>query len=288
MANIKDLKKRIKSTKASLKITTAMKLVAAAKLARAQEAITSSRPYADELDQTMKSMVALSENYTHRYLEQNSSPFNLLLVVSSDKGLCGGYNAQLVKSVKKFLKDKDLSKWAIYIIGKKGKELLKSYPIKKVYTSKGLQFSFDELKDISFEFGSLFSSGEFGEVHLAYNKFQSAISFESKVKKLLPMSLEKEEKNALKEKFPFDYKYDVSPEELLDGMVPKTLTTNLFVSYLDAIASEHGSRMSAMDSASKNCSELIRSLTLTMNKLRQAAITTELIEVVSGAETLNG
>jgi F-type H+-transporting ATPase subunit gamma len=130
--------------------------------------------------------------------------------------------------------------------------------------------------------------GEVGTVKVAYNQFNSAISFTSKVKQLLPMSLDNEEKKVLEEKFPFDFKYDPSPRSILDTLIPEAFSTTLYTCLLDGIASEHGSRMAAMDNAVTNCKEAIRSQTLKMNKLRQAAITTELIEVVSGAESLNG
>ena len=287
MANIKDLKKKIRSTQSTSKITTAMKLVSAAKLNKAQQAISGSRPYANELDNTIKTISALVRDYDHPYFNKSNNPKSLILVISSDKGLCGGYNAQLTKKVENFIKGNE-DNFKLYFIGKKVKELLKS----KVSHGKKITFektepSFSEFNSIVEELAHLFNSGEFGKIFVAYNSFNSAISFTSKVQQVLPMELDPTEKLKLNEKFPFDFKYEPAPSVILDTLVPQALVSTVWTAQLDALASEHGSRMAAMDNASKNCKELIRNLTLKMNKLRQAGITTELIEVVSGAESLN-
>jgi F-type H+-transporting ATPase subunit gamma len=288
MANIKDLKKKIKSTKGTLKITSAMKLVSAAKLAKAQQAIVSSRPYANELETTIKTISALAENYTHEYLEEKDSNHEVLLVISSNKGLCGGYNSLLAKEVRKYLAntDKDVK---VYFIGKKVREIIQ----KEVNFGKDYQFeksdpTFLELEGVGKELAQMFKSGEVGTVKVAYNQFNTSISFTPMVKQLLPISMNVEEKMELEEKFPFDFKYEPAPSEILNTLIPETFSTTLYTCLLDGVAAEHGSRMAAMDNAVTNCKEAIRAQTLKMNKLRQAAITTELIEVVSGAESLNG
>ncbi|MCB9060554.1 MAG: ATP synthase F1 subunit gamma [Halobacteriovoraceae bacterium] len=289
MANIKELKKKIKSTKGTLKITMAMKLVSGAKLNRAQHAITSSRPYANELEDLIKTVSALVQNYRHDYLEENEeNKRSALLVVSSDKGLCGSYNSGLIKKVKAFINEID-EDFKVYFIGKKAKDILgKDVNTGKYFTFEKNEASFLEIQKVGQELGNLFKTGEFGKVYVAYNIFHSAISFESTVKKILPMTVNLDEKIKLKEKFPFDFKYEPNPKTILDHLIPETFISTLWTCVLDARAAEHGSRMTAMDSASGNCKEAIRTLTLKMNKLRQAAITTELIEVVSGAESLNG
>lgn len=289
MANIKDLKKKIKSTKSTLKITTAMKLVSAAKLARAQQNITSSRPYADELNDTIKTVSTLAEDYTHPYLTETDNEYAALLVVTSNKGLCGGYNSQLVKRVRRFLEENGKDKFKVFFIGKKGYEVLgKEVNLGELFTFDKADPSFFDLQEVGEELATLFATKEIGKVYMAYNHFKSAIAFDSRVDQVLPMALPESEKQKLEEEFPFDFKYDCDPVEMLDALIPEVLTSTLFTNMLDAIASEHGSRMAAMDSATSNCKEAIRSLTLHMNKLRQAAITTELIEVVSGAESLKG
>jgi len=288
MANIKDLKSKIKSTKGTLKITSAMKLVSAAKLARAQMAITGSRPYANELESSLKTISALVQNYSHPYLEDNNSKQCILLVVSSNKGLCAGFNSQIIKEARKWLAKTDFDP-KVYFIGKKALDVL----AKEVNLGKKFEFSkadptFLEISKVGEELAHLFSTGEVGKVFVAYNVFNSAISFTPTIKQLLPMTLDEQTKAAVKDEFPFDFKYEPGPEKILDDLIPQAFTTMLYTSVLDATAAEHGSRMSSMDSASSNCKDAIKSLTIKMNKLRQAAITTELIEVVSGAESLKG
>lgn len=287
MANIKELKKKIKSTKGTLKITQAMKLVSAAKLNKAQQAIQTTRPYAGELEETIKTVSALVENYEHEYLKENDSNKAALLVFSANKGLCGGYNSQLAKKVRLFLAETDLDV-KVYFIGKKVRDLVKNEVNEgKFYTFEKQDATFLEIQEVGKELAELFKTGEIGKVLVAYNVFESAIAFTPTVSQLLPMSLDADVKAELQEKFPFDFKYDPNPKEILDTLIPESFSTSLWTAQLDANAAEHGSRMSAMDAAVRNCKEAIRSQTLTMNKLRQAAITTELIEVVSGAESLN-
>jgi len=287
MANIKELKKKIKSTKGTLKITQAMKLVSAAKLNKAQQAIQTTRPYAGELEETIKTVSALVEKYEHEYLKENDSNKAALLVFSANKGLCGGYNSQLAKKVRLFLAETDLDV-KVYFIGKKVRDLVKNEVNEgKFYTFEKQDATFLEIQEVGKELAELFKTGEIGKVLVAYNIFESAIAFTPAVSQLLPMSLDEQVKADLQEKFPFDFKYDPNPKEILDTLIPESFSTSLWTAQLDANAAEHGSRMSAMDAAVRNCKDAIRSQTLTMNKLRQAAITTELIEVVSGAESLN-
>ncbi len=290
MANIKDLKKKIKSTKSTLKTTMAMKLVSAAKLAKAQERITNLKPYAKELEGTIKTVSALATNYSHTFLKENEDNKQAyLLVISADKGLCGGYNSGLAKKVKLFIAENPNTSFKIFYIGKKVRDLIQDdYNSDKTFTFAKNEASFDEIRKVADELSLAFSQGEVGKVYVAYNVFNSAISFTPTVNKVLPMGLNKEEIETLKEEFPFDFKYEPSPESILNTLVPEVYINTVYTALLDAVAAEHGSRMAAMENATKNSKEMIRKLTLKMNKLRQAAITTELIEVVSGAESLNG
>lgn len=288
MANIKDLKKKIKSTKGTLKITSAMKLVSAAKLNRAQTAITNARPYANELEETIKVVSALVRDYDHNYLKENSSQKDLLLVISANKGLCGGYNSQLAKAVKAFAQESN-NELEVHFIGKKVREVVKTeIESAGTFEFEGGEPTFDELQKVAQEFSAKFESGEIGKVYVAYNVFKSAISFIPTVKQVLPITLDASIEEELKAKYPFDFKYEPSPDAILDTLIPEAYISTVYTCLLDAIAAEHGSRMAAMDSAVSNCEDQIKTLTLKMNKLRQAAITTELIEVVSGAESLKG
>lgn len=290
MANIKDLKKRIKSTKGTFKITKAMKLVSAAKLNKAQIRILGMRPYATELEQTVRTVSALNKDYSSMYFRENpENRQSIVLVISSDKGLCGSYNSSVTKAVRRLAKEKKDEQLKFVFIGKKTRDLVhKEVNAGKTFTFAKQDATFEEVRKVADELATLFTTGEVGKVYVLYNSFLSAIAFETKMKQLLPLVVTDEEKETLAAKFPYDYKYEPSAGSILDTLVPEVFVTSVYTALLDAVASEHGARMSAMENASKNCKEMIRKLSLKMNKLRQAKITTELAEVVSGAESLNG
>lgn len=289
MANIKDLKKKIKSTKGTFKITKAMKLVSAAKLNKAQLRILGLRPYSQELEGTVRTVSALAQDYMNEYFLPKDNNKAIVLVISSDKGLCGGYNSSLAKATRRFVsehKDEDLK---FVWIGKKVRDLIqKEVNSGKTYTFAKQDPTYEEVRKIADEIGHMFMTGEVGKVYVAYNSFISAIAFDSNVRQILPMQVSETVKEEIKSKYPYDFKYEPSAGQILDTLVPEVYLTTVYTCVLDAIASEHGSRMNAMENASKNSKEVIKKLSLKMNKLRQAKITTELIEVVSGAESLNG
>lgn len=289
MANIKELKKKIKSTKGTFKITKAMKLVSASKLNKAQIRILGLRPYSTELEETVRTVSALAVNYTNEYFTPKENNKAVVLVISSDKGLCGGYNSSLAKTVRRFTaehKDEDLK---FFYIGKKVRDLIqKEVNSGKTFTFAKADPTYEEVRKVADELGAMFIGGEVGKVYVAYNSFISAIAFDSKVRQLLPMQVSASDKLTIKSKYPYDFKYEPSADQILDTLVPEVYLTTVYTCVLDAIASEHGSRMNAMENASKNSKEVIKKLSLKMNKMRQAKITTELIEVVSGAESLNG
>lgn len=289
MANIKDLKKRIKSTKSTLKITSAMKLVSAAKLSKAQGRIQGFKPYSNELEKTVRVASTLAQDFSHEFLNETGNKNAAVLVVSSEKGLCGGYNSQLLKKLKAFMSDNSDMNLKFYFIGKKVRELLAREGVQgeKTFTFESSDPTFEEVKKLAGELSNQFVTDQVGKVYIAYNSFISAIEFESNVSQVLPMTLSEEEKEKLVEEFPIDFKYEPSAEEILNKLIPEVFSTSVFTNILDAIAAEHGSRMTAMDNATNNSKDMIRNLTLTANKLRQAAITTELTEIVSGAESLN-
>jgi F-type H+-transporting ATPase subunit gamma len=289
MANIKELKKKIKSTKGTFKITKAMKLVSASKLNKAQARILGLRPYSTELEETVRTVAALATDYTNTYFTQRDNKQSVVLVISSDKGLAGGYNSQLAKTVRRFLNETQGEDLKFFWIGKKVRDLLqKEVNSGKTFTFAKAEPTYEEVRKVADELGQMFMSGEVGKVYVAYNSFISAIAFDSKVRQLLPMQVSAHDKETIKTKYPYDFKYEPGAAEILDTLVPEVYLTTVYTCVLDAIASEHGSRMNAMENASKNSKEVIKKLSLKMNKMRQARITTELIEVVSGAESLNG
>ena len=289
MANIKDLKKKIKSTKGTFKITRAMKLVSAAKLNKAQMRILGLRPYSTELEGTVRTVSALAQDYTNEYFLPKNNKQSVVLVISSDKGLCGGYNSTLAKTIRKFSNEHEDEDLKFLWIGKKVRDLIsKEVNSGKTFTFAKVDPTYEEVRKLAEEIGSMFMTGEVGKVYVAYNSFISAIAFESTMRQLLPMQVSEKMKEEIKVSYPYDFKYDPSAKEILDTLVPEVYLTTVYTCILDAIAAEHGSRMNAMENASKNSKEVIKKLSLKMNKLRQARITTELIEVVSGAESLNG
>ncbi len=223
MANIKELKKKIKSTKSTLKITQAMKLVSAAKLAKAQHNILNSRPYARELEETIKVVSALAQGYDHEYLHEKSSKQSIVLVISSDKGLCGSYNSQLTKKVKRFLEETSEDVKVIFI-GKKVRDLLPTATTNKgkTFTFSKAEPTFMEMEHIGVELGEMFTNGEVGKVYVAYNIFHSALAFTPEVKQLLPMTLDSSAKDELREKFPFDFR----PKS--NGNFKYTYSSNLY------------------------------------------------------------
>jgi F-type H+-transporting ATPase subunit gamma len=289
MANIKDLKKKIKSTKGTFKITKAMKLVSASKLNKAQVRILGLRPYSSELEETVRTVSALATDYTNDYFTPKENNKAVVLVISSDKGLCGGYNSSLAKTVRRFTAENQDEDLKFFFIGKKVRDLIqKEVNSGKTFTFAKADPTYEEVRKIADELGAMFVTGEVGKIYVAYNSFISAIAFDSKVRQLLPMQVSSSAKEEIKSRYPYDFKYEPSAEQILDTLVPEVYLTTVYTCVLDAIASEHGSRMNAMENASKNCKEMIKKLSLKMNKMRQARITTELIEVVSGAESLNG
>lgn len=289
MANIKDLKKKIKSTKGTLKITKAMKLVSASKLNKAQARILGLRPYSSELEVTVRTVSALAQNYRNQYFQEKENNQSVVLVVSSDKGLAGGYNSSLAKTVRRFVAESKGEDLKFFWIGKKVRDLIaREVNSGKTFTFSKNEPTYEEVRKIAEELGQMFLTGEVGKVYVAYNSFISAIAFDSQVRQLLPMQVSAHDQETIKGKYPYDFKYEPSAEQILDTLVPEVYLTTVYTCVLDAIASEHGSRMNAMENASKNCKEMVKKLSLKMNKMRQAKITTELIEVVSGAESLNG
>ena len=207
-------------------------------------------------------------------------------MVTANKGLCGGYNSQLVKKVRHFLAESNLS-FKVFFVGKKGRDILqKQVNYGDFFSFSSLTPEFNEIKKMAETLCKFFETKEVGSIYMAYNEFHSAISFTPTVKKILPMALNPSLKEEYRLKYPFDFKYEPRAKDILEQIIPEAYVSSIHMGILSALAAEHGSRMSAMDNATRNSKEIIRNLTLKMNKLRQASITTELIEVISGAETL--
>ncbi len=298
MASLKDIRKRIGSVKNTQKITRAMKMVAAARLRKAQDAITAARPYSVALTQVVRDLAEHAGRDAHPLLAERAGERILLIVMTSDKGLAGGFNAQLNRKVSELLKgewvDKDVK---VQVIGRKGNDYIKRRFEDSIDSFKNAPTSVTVLevaREISNEAIDAFLGDKVDKVVILYNEFVSAMTQNVTLAQLLPVEPEEAEpsdsdtasENAGGNSG--DFLYEPSKQELLEHLVPLAVQNSVFKSCLESIASEQGSRMSAMDSATNNAGDMISKLTLVYNRARQAAITTELTEIVSGAESLKG
>ncbi|MFN8944048.1 MAG: ATP synthase F1 subunit gamma [Pseudobdellovibrionaceae bacterium] len=293
MASLKDIRIRIDSTKNTQQITKAMKLVSTAKLRKAQNNVVNMRPYALALREVIAD-IATTEKVTHPLMEQRKSVQRILLVVlGSDRGLCGGFNAGINKYVENFMKSdaKNFEKVDYLFVGRRVYDYFQRRGVSPIDYISRLD------KDISYELAAKVSSrimkgylaADYDEVRIVHNEFKSAISQIVRSEKILPIDIElssftsKTEKNA---GFAKDLIYEPSPEEMIEQLLVKHFDLQVYRTMSESVASEHGARMTAMENASNNAKAMIESLTLTYNKLRQEKITTELIEITSGAEAL--
>jgi len=289
---LKEVRNRIKSVQSTQQITKAMKMVSAAKLRRAQDAITQMRPYAKKLQETLSNIVSNSDGDVKIALaETRPVEKALIIVVTSDRGLCGGYNSNLIKLAKQTINDKYAAQHAkgnvqVLPIGKKGYEHFTKGGFKVVdkYWDIFTGLSFDKVQAAAKFAMDAFVNKEVDAVELIYSEFKNAATQRFVAEPFLPV--QKVEKAAGQKNA--DFIFEPGKDILIAELMPKILNTQLFKATLDANASEHGARMTAMDKASDNANELLKSLKISYNRARQAAITTELTEIVSGAAALNG
>ncbi len=288
MASLRDIRKRIKSVKSTRQITKAMKMVSAAKLRKAQEAIMAARPYAQTLEALINELVSRVEpgSVSHPLLAERPVKKSEVILVTSDRGLAGGFNANVSKAAWRYLKDEGskLEQSHITTVGKKGGDFLRArgFSVRKDWAGAIARISYATASEIAAEAAKRFLDGEVDAVYLGYNEFVSAISQKVTFVRLLPFETSKKKSDGVL----VDYKYEPNPQAVLDALVPQALNTRIFRALLESAASEHGARMSAMENATKNAGEMISRLTLFYNRTRQAAITKELMEIVSGAEAL--
>ena len=287
MPSLKDIKKRIGSVKNTQQITKAMKMVSAAKLRRAQDAVVAARPYADKMLDVLSNLAAREETGVHPLLQERGKGKALVVLMTADRGLCGGFNTNISKTAERFIRENEegYEGYDILIVGRKGNEYLKSRlgdQITKVHEHVTGSVDFALASVIGEEAVEPFVEGTYDAVFLVYNAFQSAIAQDLTVRQILPIV----PKEIDEEKYSAEYLYEPSRGEVLEQILPKHINVQIFRALLESVASEHGARMTAMDSASKNASEMIGKLTLQYNRARQAAITTELMEIISGAESI--
>ena len=286
MPSLKSIKKRIGSVKNTRQITKAMKMVSAAKLRRAQENVVAARPYAKKLGEVLGRLAQSQETDTHPLLETRPAEKALLILVTSDRGLCGGFNANISKAAERFIREKNetFAEIEILTVGRKGYEFLRNrQKIRKNYTGVFANLNYQTAALLGQEVIDGYLKEEYDHVFLLYNAFRSVMSQDITLEQLLPVAPAAAAETT---ELPPIYIYEPAKEALLDDLLPKNVEVQIFKALLESNAAEHGARMTAMDSASKNADEMIGKLTLQYNRARQAAITTELIEIISGAESL--
>jgi F-type H+-transporting ATPase subunit gamma len=289
MANLRAIRKRISSVKSTQQITRAMKMVSAAKLRRAQDGINAARPYARKMREVVTAVAGRAGSDAHPLLTAREAKKLALLLVTSDRGLCGSFNSGLSRAVYRFLNEHRgaYEEITLFVVGRKGRDFFRrrEIPIRKEYLGVLGSVSRHHAETIANDLVGGFLAGEFDEVQIAFNEFRSAISQVVRFEKMFPIALESSGKTGGDD---IDYLYEPSREEILATLLPKYVQTQILRVLLESVAGEHGARMTAMDSATNNSVDMISRLTLKMNRARQATITTELIEIVSGAEALKG
>lgn len=291
MANLKEIRNRIASIGSTMQITSAMKMVSAAKLKRAQDAVTKLRPYAGKLKEILGNLSAVADASENKLAKLNDSKSILIVGISSNRGLCGGFNNNIIKKVQHLIaSDYQAFDVKVLCLGKKVKDVMKKTPNYFINDELAtledifLDLTFDRTALIATQLMSLYEQQQFSKIVIVYNSFINAASQSIEVEQFLPLINPIPEKNSNT----IDYLFEPNKQQLVSVLIPKSLKIQLFKSLLDSNASEHGARMTAMHKATDNAKDLQKNLKLTYNKARQAAITNEILEIVGGAEALNG
>ena len=287
MANLKEIRNRITSIKSTMQITSAMKMVSAAKLKKAQDAIVAMRPYSSKLTELLQNLSAtLDSDAGGAYSEQREVSKVLLVVVTSNRGLCGGFNSSITKEVVKTIKEKYVNTSVdIFSIGKKGADILsKGHNLVATRNDLYDDLTFDNTAAVAEKLMGMYVDGTYDRIEIIYNQFKNAATQIPQVEQFLPIKPIEGGDAAVVNS---DYIFEPSKLEIVEALIPKSLKTQLYKALRDSFASEHGARMTAMHKATDNATELRDELLLTYNKARQAAITNEILEIVGGAEALN-
>ena len=286
MANLKEIRNRITSIKSTMQITSAMKMVSAAKLKKAQDAITAMRPYSSKLTELLQNLSAtLDSDASGAYSTQREVSKVLLVVITSNRGLCGGFNSSITKKVIATIQEKySNASVDLFTIGKKGTDVLsKTQTVIATRNELFDDLTFDNVAAVAEELMKMYTDGVYDKIEVVYNQFKNAATQIPQVEQFLPIKpIEGGDANAVNS----DYIFDPSKEEIVLALIPKSLKTQLYKALRDSFASEHGARMTAMHKATDNATDLRDDLLLTYNKARQAAITNEILEIVGGAEAL--
>ena len=289
MPSLQSLRRKIAAFKNTQKITKAMKMVAAAKLKRAQDRILAARPYAHKMRDVLSDLSRRVNRSSHPLLQKRAGTLLEVLVVTSDRGLCGGFNANIVRKALEFIKEREATgaRITVSVVGRKGREFFqrRPWPVRQRWTDVFDRLSYEHALDIGHDLTREFTKGTFDELHVIYNEFKSAIQQRVVVEKLFPVEAFGESGTPA-ESLGGGFLYEPDENELLASLLPKHFEVQTFRILLESSAAEQGARMAAMDGATRNAGELIQKATLYYNKTRQAAITKELLDIVGGAEAL--
>ena len=289
MATLRDIRRRIRSVESTQKITRAMKLVAAAKLRRAQERIVSARPYAVKMAELLSSLVRRAEGEAHPLLVRRPAARKRLVIITADKGLCGAFNSNILRASLAFLREQGETSVTLVVVGKKARDFYRrrQYEIKSEMLGFFDRLAYSHAQELAGGLMQEYLSGEVDEVHLLYNEFRSVAVQRVKREQLLPIeSADAADGQGGAEGATGDYIYEPSPEAILAALLPRHVTTQVYRALMESVAGEYGARMTAMEAATKNAKEMISVLSIQYNKARQERITKELLDIVGGAEAL--
>jgi F-type H+-transporting ATPase subunit gamma len=292
MPSLLDIRRRIRAVKSTQQITKAMKMVAASKLRRAQERIQQARPFATEMLRVLNSLAARVDPSSHPLLDERRTPRAggraLLFVITADRGLCGSFNTNVIKSSGTFITENADRQVALGLVGRRGRDYFarRGFDVRYEQINLFAALRFDDARSIAKAAIEAFAAGEVDSVYLVYNEFKSVLQQRVVVERLLPIPRLEFEPTDATAAAAVDYLYEPAPEQLFTNLLPSHVEVQVFRALLESAAAEHAARMTAMDAATRNSAEMIDQLTLYMNKVRQAAITREIIEVVSGAQAL--
>jgi len=286
MATLRDIRRRIRSVQSTQKITRAMKLVAAAKLRRAQERITEARPYALKMAELLASLVTRAGDDAHPLLARRTTGRKRLVIITADKGLCGAFNSNILRASLAFLREQGQTDITLVVVGKKARDFYRrrQWDVKSEMLGFFDQLAYAHAQELAGQLIASYLAEDVDEVHLLYNEFRSVAVQRVKREQLLPIAAEAA---ADGQGATGDYIYEPSPEGILAALLPRHVTTQVFRALMESVAGEHGARMTAMESATKNAKEMIDVLTIQYNKARQERITKELLDIVGGAEALH-
>ena len=292
MPSLDDLKKRIKSVKSTQKITKAMKMVAAAKLRRAQESAEKGRPFSEKMNNiilNLSNAIADKDNVSKFLIGTGKNDTHLCVVITADRGLCGGFNTNICRKAKNYFEKilKENKTLKIFTVGSKGHDQLKriygKYIIEKISFKGFKKITYKEAEDVGKIIIRLFNESQFDVCRIFFNKFKNVITQIPQEQQLIPIDSQKKKEDRISDNF---YEFEPEENEILNDLLPRNISAQIFKAFLENAASEQGSRMTAMDNATRNAGDLVDRLTINYNRSRQAVITKELIEIISGAESL--